>query len=218
LDRFPGYDRVDSGQRVDYGLSGGIYGDHGGSTRFLVGESYRFQKTGPFPAGSGLTTQRSDVVGRISVSPQPYLDLVYRFRLDSQTLASRRQEVDATGGPQSLRLKLGFIDIAQDPLVPDVEKRRQITGQAVAALTQYWSVAVFGTRDIGTTTTTLNSGIATTYRDECVTFSAALTHTGTRDRDVVPGTTILFSVIFKNLGEVDLTPFSTGSSVPMPVF
>ena len=218
LDRFPGYDRVDTGQRVDYGLSGGIYGDHGGSTRFLVGESYRFQKSDPFPAGSGLTTQRSDVVGRLSVSPQPYLDLIYRFRLDSRTLASRSQEIDATGGPQSLRLKLGFIDIAQDPLVPDVEKRRQITGQAVATLTQYWSVAVFGTRDIGSSATTLNSGIATTYRDECVAFSAALTHTGTRDRDVVPGTTILFSVIFKNLGEVDLTPYSTGSAVAMPVF
>jgi len=41
---------------------------------------------------------------------------------------------------------------------------------------------------------------------------------GTRDRDVRPGTTILFSVIFKNLGEVDLTPYSTGSSFPTPVF
>ena len=40
---------------------------------------------------------------------------------------------------------------------------------------------------------------------------------GTRDRDVRPGTTILFSVIFKNLGEVDLTPYSTGSSFPTPV-
>jgi len=218
LDRFPGYDRVDSGQRVDYALRGGIYGDRGGSTRFLIGESFRLQRNGPFAAGSGLNTQRSDVVGRISVSPQPYLDLIYRFRLDSKSLASRRQEIDATGGPQSLRLKLGYIDIAQDPLVPDLQKRRQITGQVIAALTPYWSVAVFGTRDIGSTRSTLDSGIAATYRDECITLSAALTHVGTRDRDVRPGTTILFSVIFKNLGEVDLTPYSTGSSFPTPVF
>ena len=218
MDRFPGYDRVDSGQRVDYALSGGIYGDHGGSTRFLVGESYRLQKNGAFLPGSGINTQRSDVVGRISVSPQPYLDLIYRFRLDSKNLASRRQEIDATGGPKSLRLKVGYIDIAQDPLVPDLQKRRQITGQAVAQLTRYWSVAVFGTKDIGTATNTLNSGVATTYRDECVSFSAAVTHVGTRDRDVRPGTTVLFSIIFKNLGEIDLTPYSTGSSIPTPVF
>lgn len=218
MDRFPGYDRVDSGQRVDYALSGGIYGDHGGSTRFLVGESYRLQKSGPFPAGSGLTTQRSDVVGRISVSPQPFLDLIYRFRLDSQTLASRRQEIDATGGPRSFRVKIGYINIAQDPLVPDLQKRHQITGQAIAELSRYWSVAVFGTRDIGTSTSTLNSGIAATYRDECVSFSAAVTHVGTRDRDIHPGTTVLLSIIFKNLGEVDLTPFSTGSSIPTPTF
>ena len=79
-------------------------------------------------------------------------------------------------------------------------------------------MAVFGTRDIGSSTTTLNSGIATTYRDECLTFSAAVTHVGTRDRDVRPGTTVLFSIIFKNLGEIDLTPYSTGTSIPMPVF
>jgi len=85
-------------------------------------------------------------------------------------------------------------------------------------LTPYWSVAVFGTRDIGSTRSTLDSGVAATYRDECITLSAALTHVGTRDRDVRPGTTILFSVIFKNLGEVDLTPYSTGSSFPTPVF
>ncbi|HKX11132.1 MAG TPA: LPS assembly protein LptD [Stellaceae bacterium] len=218
MDRFPGYDRVDSGQRVDYALSGGIYGDHGGSTRFLVGESYRLQKSSPFLAGSGLTTQRSDVVGRISVSPQPFLDLIYRFRLDSETLASRRQEIDATGGPRSFRVKVGYIDIAQDPLVPDLQKRHQITGQAIAQLSRYWSVAVFGTRDIGTSRNTLNSGIAATYRDECVSFSAAVTHVGTRDRDIRPGTTVLLSVIFKNLGEVDLTPFSTGSSIPTPQF
>jgi len=218
MDRFPGYDRVDSGQRIDYALSGGIYGDHGGSTRFLVGESYRLQRNGPFPPGSGLTTQRSDVVGRVSVSPQPYLDLIYRFRLDSQTLASRRQEVDAIGGPRSLRVKLGYINIAQDPLVPDVQKRHQITGQAVAELSRYWSVAVFGTRDIGSAKSTLNSGIAATYRDECLSLSAAVTHVGTRDRDVHPGTTVVFSIIFKNLGEVDLTPYSSGSSIPTPVF
>ena len=218
MDRFPGYDRVDSGQRVDYALSGGIYGDHGGSTRFLVGESYRLQRNGPFPAGSGVNTQRSDVVGRLSISPQPYLDLIYRFRLDSKSLASRRQEIDAAGGPRSLRLKVGYIDIAQDPLVPDLQKRRQITGQAVAELNRYWSVALFGTRDIGSAKNTLDSGIAATYRDECVTISAALTHVGTRDRDVHPGTTVLLSIIFKNLGEIDLTPFSTGSSIPAPVF
>ena len=218
MDRFPGYDRVDSGQRIDYGLSGGIYGDHGGSTRFLVGESYRLQKNGPFQPGTGLNTQRSDVVGRVSVSPRPYLDMIYRFRLDSQTLASRRQEIDAVGGPTSLRLKVGYINIAQDPLVPDLQKRHQITGQAVAELSRYWSVAVFGTRDIGNSKSTLNAGVAATYRDECISVSASVSHVGTRDRDVRPGTTVLFSIVFKNLGEIDLTPYSTGTSMPAPVF
>jgi len=217
-DRFPGYDRVDSGQRVDYGINATLYGDHGGSTRFLIGQSYRFQSNGPFAAGSGLNKKLSDVVGRLAISPSPFLDLIYRFRLDSQDLSSRRQEVTATGGPQSLRLSFGFIDIPLDPLVPDLQERRQITGSAVAEITRYWKVAVFGTRDVGSSTKSLNSGVAVTYRDECLTFMGAFTHSGTRDRDVKPGNTVLVSLILKNLGEVSVTPYSTGSGIAVPNF
>jgi LPS-assembly protein len=216
--RFPGYDRVDSGQRVDYGINATFYGDRGGSTRFLVGQSYRFQSNGAFGAGSGLNKKLSDVVGRLAISPAKYLDLIYRFRLDPHSLTSRRQEVTATGGPPSLRLSFGFIDIPQDPLVPDLQERRQITGSAVAEITRYWSAALFGTRDIGSSTKSLNSGIALSYRDECLTFMGALTHTGTRDRDVRPGTTLQFSIIFKNLGEIGVTPYSTGTGVTVPTF
>ncbi len=231
--RFPGFDRVDSGQRVDYGLRAAAYGDGGGNTRLLVGQSYRFQQSGPFPPGSGVDTRRSDVVGRLVVSPGRYLDLIYRFRLDRRDLTVRRQEAAISAGPPSLRLNLSYIDVAANPAVPGLNERRQINGTLIAQLTRYWSVGVFGTQNIGTnaptpaTTTstsvqiptnpkTLSSGIVATYRDECLSFSASLSHSGTSDRDIHPGTTLLFAIVLKNLGEVAVRAISTGTTGTAP--
>lgn len=223
--RFPGYDRVDSGQRVDYGLQGAFYGDGGGSSQFLVGQSYRFQGNGPYPVGSGVNTRRSDIVGRVIVTPAPFLDLIYRFRLDEKHLTSRRQEVGVYTGPPSLRLGLNFLSIKQDPLVPDLEERKQISATLNADLTRYWSLQLLGTRDLGSSSIvnnngfsvttgvseTVASGVAAVYQDECMVFRTSFTYSGTRAGDIHPGSTILFTIGLKNLGEINAPVFSSSS-------
>ena len=99
-DRLQGYDLLDTGQRVDYGLNLGAYTGNGGSYRMLIGQSYRAE-TNPFmPPGSGADQRLSDLVGRVTLSPSSYLDLIYRFRLDKDTLSNRLQEVSLTAGPR----------------------------------------------------------------------------------------------------------------------
>jgi len=223
--RFPGYDRVDSGQRVDYGLQGAFYGDGGGSSQFLIGQSYRFQSNGPYAIGSGVNTRRSDVVGRVVVSPAPFLDFIYRFRLDEKDLTFRRQEVGVTTGPPSLRLGLNFLSIQHDPLVPDLEERRQIAASVNADLTRYWSIQLLGVRDLGSSSVlnsngfnvttgvaeTVASGIAAVYQDECMVFRTSFTYSGTQAGDIHPGSTILFTIGLKNLGELSIPAFSSGT-------
>jgi LPS-assembly protein len=218
--RFPGFDRVDSGQRVDYGIRAGIYGDGGGSTRLLVGQSHSLQVNNNFLVGSGLEHHVSDVVGRVTVSPAPYLDFIYRFRLDHEDLALRRQEVTTSTGPANLRLALSYIQIAAIPDVPDLQKRKQVAAILNAGLTRYWSMQLTGVRDFagvppaGTATVgtqeTLASGIQLTYRDECVTFITTLSQSGIRNGDVLPGTSLLFTVAFKNLGDIGTKLASLG--------
>src|SRR5579864_1009366 len=233
LDRFPGYDRVDSGQRIDYGLRAGIYGEHGGSTKILIGQSRRLQAISVFPVGSGVEHRTSDVVGRVTVSPGSYLDLIYRFRLDHETLTPKRQEVTASGGPASFRVNLSFISISQDPNIQGFQALRQITGNVTTDLTRDWTVSVFGTQNIGSTTTaaasatanpalavqpaTLGSGIAISYHNECITLTGAIAHSGTHDRDILPGTTVLFTFALKNVGSFDIPVYSTGNTTNIAV-
>lgn len=211
--RFPGIDRVDSGQRIDYGLRTGIYGDGGGSTRLIVGQSHAFERNNSFLPGSGLEHHQSDVVGRITASPGPYLDLVYRFRLDHEDLAVRRHEVLSSFGPNNLRLTLNYLDVAAIPDAPDLQKRKQIGAFVSASLTRYWSVQLTATRDFVQSVESLNTGAALTYRDECIAFVTSLTQSGVRFGDVVPGTTLAFTIVFKNLGQVGSTLASFGGGI-----
>jgi LPS-assembly protein len=211
--RFPGFDRVDSGQRVDYGFRTGIYGDSGGSTRLLIGQSYQIEVNPNFLPGSGLNHHLSDVVGRLTITPMPLFDLTYRFRLDHDDLAMRRQEVSGTVGPSSLRISVNYTQIAEIANVPNLQKRKQLSGTVTASLTRYWSLQLVGTRDFSPTpTSVVGQTVGTTealytsaqliYRDECFGFITSVTQSGVRNGDVVPGTSVLVSLVFKNLGDI----------------
>ncbi|HYL48478.1 MAG TPA: LPS assembly protein LptD [Stellaceae bacterium] len=209
-DRFPGYDRVDSGQRVDYGLHAGLYNAEYGSTSALIGQSYRFEKSSPFDVGSGLENQRSDVVGGLLLSPSTFLDLYYRMRLDHATLAMRRQETGFSTGPTNLRVSGSFISFKSIPgLTSPLEIGDQISVAVNAALTQYWVLGVHDTRNISQGGNTIYSGVDLTYRDDCFAITTSLQQSGVQLGDVHPGISVLVTFVFKNLGEVGTKVAST---------
>jgi LPS-assembly protein len=225
-DRLAGYDILDTGQRVDYGAKFGLYDKDGGSYRVLIGQSYRAQPNLFLPLGSGAENRLSDVVGRVVLSPNSYLDLIYRFRYETNNPASSLQQVGVSAGPSSLRLASTFIYLPaqlQSQVVTNPTtgqnvlygKRDQLNFSATAKLTRYWSLQVAQTINL-TTSTTLVNGVATPpassasltaslsaiYQDECMAFIASATQSGVRNGDVAPGVSVLFSVVFKNLGEI----------------
>jgi LPS-assembly protein len=233
-DRLAGYDILDTGQRVDYGARLGLYDKDGGSYRLLIGQSYRAQPNLFLPLGSGAENRLSDVVGRVVLSPNSYLDLVYRYRFDASPLADRVQQVGVSAGPSSLRVSSSFVYLPaqlQSQFVTSGNtgqnvlygKREQLTFSVTAKLTRYWSLA--GTQTINLThSTTVVNGVPTTpassaslyaslsavYQDECMAFVGSVTQSGIRNGDVTPGVAVLASVVFKNLGEVGGTIASIG--------
>jgi len=236
-DRLAGYDILDTGQRVDYGAKLGLYDKDGGSYRLLIGQSYRAQPNPFLPLGSGAENRLSDAVGRVVLSPVSYLDLIYRFRFDTTPLADRVQQVGISAGPQSLRLSGSFVYLPaqlQGQLVTNPAtgqnvlygKREQLYFTATAKLTRYWSLQ--GSQIVNlTNTTTFVNGVATPtsagaslyaslsaiYQDECMAFIGTVTQSGVRNGDVTPGVSVLFSVVFKNLGEIGGTIASTTANI-----
>jgi LPS-assembly protein len=207
--RFPGYDQVDGGQRVDYGMHAGVFNSLAGSTQVLLGESYRFQSDSQFPTGTGLDHRRSDVVGRLTVAPDPHFNLFYRARLDSQDLAMRRQEVGAYGGQSNLNGTLSYIATSAIPGSAVALPARQISVGVNFALTDTWSGAVTQTQNLNAGATSLNSAVHLTYRDDCLAVTGTIQRSGISVGDVRPGTSFVLTFVFRDLGDVSVSPFGS---------
>ena len=134
--RFYGRDRIDEGQRVDYGLRTAVFGRDGGGSQFIVGQSYRLNSDFVFPAGSGLDDRLSDIVGRLSIYTGVNFDLSYRFRVDRHNFALQRQEVGLFAGPDQARFAISYLELP--PRTGEVSERKQLTVGATVGLTRYW--------------------------------------------------------------------------------
>jgi LPS-assembly protein len=167
MSRFPGLDRLEGGQRVTYGLKAGLYGYGGGNASAFLGQSYRLQRDNDFPTGSGLENRRSDLVGNVNLSPGPWVDLRYGFRLDDRTLAPRRHDAMASLGPSIFRVSADYIFISRlaIPNSTTAASRQEITMGASSAFAKYWSISASHRRDLAQNGGPIASNVTLTYQD-----------------------------------------------------
>ena len=193
--RFTGFDRVESGRRVNYGVRLGFFGPDGGRATALFGQSVRAKDDTLFGEGSGLEHQLSDYVGRIFMQPSPLLDLSWRFRLDRRDFVARRNEIDLNAGPDWLRGRVGFADLDRQTggLAEEFVGGREAVLGARALLQDNWSFSAETRRDLKDNAT-INWNIGLAYEDECVHVGTGVSRSFTRDRDVQPDTVIHLTV------------------------
>ena len=197
--RFAGNDRVDSGQRVVYGLRTGFFGSSGGATTLIVGQSYQFRDSSRFNNGSGLEDQLSDIVASVQVSPNNYFDLLYKTRIDKDSFRARRTEIKTTAGPRALKLDLNYVFFDQTRDFPD---REEVTAGLTSQITEAWSARVDTRRDLTSDGGPLSYGASLFYRCDCMDFELRYRRVFTQDRDVPPTESLTFRFIFKSLGQV----------------
>jgi LPS-assembly protein len=142
LNRFPGYDRWEDSSRVTYGLDW-HYERPNLAITSTVGQSYRLnRRPGIFPQGTGLTGRLSDFVGRTRVRYGRFLDLSHRFRLDKETFAVRRNEIDLTMGSDLTYIQAGYLRLNRDidPAIEDLRDREELRFAGRLQFARYWSV------------------------------------------------------------------------------
>ena len=201
--RFTGFDRVESGPRVNYGLRFGFFGLGGGRTQGMIGQSARLKEDDTFNKGSGLEENFSDFVGRFRISPASIFDLAYRFRLTRQNFAARRNEIELASGPEAVRINIVYALLEEQIPASDTTafaNREEIVAAAEARLTSFWRVNVGSRRDLTGSGGTINWNTGVTYEDECFFFATRVNKNFTRDRDVQPETSLLFTIRLKHLG------------------
>lgn len=198
--RFTGWDRVEGGPRVNYGARWSAFGRGGGRSSVFVGQSYRYKDDDTFAEGSGLEDNLSDVVARTEVSPNRYLSLVYRTRLDKEDFTPQRHEVALAAGPEALRVSTGytFLDRQQGS---EFETREELRGDVTAQIDRNWRTSASFIYDADDNESRAY-GMSIIYEDECFIFDTILERSFYEDRDLVPSDTILLRITFKTLGEI----------------
>lgn len=198
--RFPGLDRVEGGQRAYYGLQMAVLGMTGHSSAF-IGQSYRLRRESAFSEDSGLADRLSDIVGRVAISPSFPLKLLYRFRLDKDNLAPRRNEVRTSIGPRAFNVNIDYAFFGQGTGSGEFGAREEITAGFRSRITRNWEIRASTRRDLERNES-LSHTFGVQYNCDCFTASLDFTRTFTQDRDIQPSDTIFLRLTFQNLGEV----------------
>jgi LPS-assembly protein len=202
--RFSGTDRVEGGQRVVYGFRTGVFGEQGGSSTLTVGQSIRFKESNPFPPGTGLEDQISDIVASLQIKPNRFTNLLYKTRFDHDSLRARRTEISAAIGPPALNLDLNYVFFDRTSGFPD---REEVTAALSSKLTDEWSARLQTQRDLTSEGGTLSYGGSIVYECDCMDFELVYARTFTSDRDTPRVESLKFRVTFKSLGQIGSSVF-----------
>ncbi|MGI9376381.1 MAG: LPS-assembly protein LptD [Tsuneonella suprasediminis] len=212
LNRFPGYDRVEDGARVTYGVDYDLqFPDW--RIRSTVGQSYRLSdQRSILPDGTGLAEQVSDFVGRTEVRYKDFLKLTHRFRLDKDNLGVRRNELDATIGSSKTYAEIGYLRLNRNisSTIEDLRDREELRAATRIAFARYWSVfgsGVFNLTDREEDPTLTSSGfdpvrtrLGVAYEDECLELGLTWRRDYVDTGDARRGNTFQIYFALRNLG------------------
>jgi LPS-assembly protein len=202
--RFPGLDRVEDQSRVTYGLRTGVFGYDDSSLDMFIGQSYRLdERNNPFPNGSGLEDQESDVVGSISGNYKDVYSVDYRYQLGGRHLTSQRHEVDATADWNRFRLRTNYL-FARALEGTDInESREQLKSSADFYFTPEWRLRGGATQDLGADPGLRETYASIDYLGQCLFWSLQAEKNFTNDVSGENDVAVVFRIGLKNLGEFE---------------
>jgi LPS-assembly protein len=212
LNRFPGYDRVEDGTRITWGVDWELLRP-GWKVSTTIGQSYRFDDPSEqiFPPGTGLSDRVSDFVGRTQIRFRDFLNVTHRFRLDKDNLAIRRNEIDASIGSRRTYVEVGYLRLNRDiQTVEDLRDREELRAAARIALGRRWSVfgsGVFNLTDAAEDPVFQPDGfepirtrLGVSYQDDCIELGATWRRDFIDAGDARRGNTFQLFFALRNLG------------------
>ncbi len=208
LNRFPGYDRLEGGLRVNVGLHANWTLPGGGAVDGLVGQGYRARSDKAFLTDSGMDKTASDIVSHLNFTPTGWFDITTRQRFDKTSAKVRFAEGLASWGPQYARFSAGYTYSLTNPYfyfdTPGgsalATKPRNEGVLGFSATEGPWRVHGSGRRDLRQNKL-VSLAVGGAYEDECFIFDVSFQRRYTSINNDHGASTILFEVTLKTIGE-----------------
>ena len=148
VDKFSGWDRIEGGGRANVGVQATTQFDRGGFVSALFGQSYHLFGLNSYGIGSltntglrsGLETDRSDYVARVSFQPNSTYKFTTRARFDEATMDVQRFEAEASANFNRWSVSLMYGNYAAQPEIGFLTRRNGILGTGSIKVNSNWVV------------------------------------------------------------------------------
>jgi LPS-assembly protein len=207
-DKFAGYDREEGGTRANVGLTYQGLFPNGASLDALVGQSYQLAGENSFAMrdhaltgiGSGLETDASDYVARVTLNTGRGIAVTARGRFDEDDLALNRGQIVAVGSYAENTASIGYTFLRESPASGIFEQRQELSTSASLKISENWSLLgglVYDLRNNSRVSDAL--GIA--FANDCFGLSATYSETTDTYSDLVSGRQIFFRISLRTLAD-----------------
>ncbi len=237
--KFSGYDRLETGTRVNYGLQYTFQSPQGPYARVLAGQSTHlmgqnvYASPGLSPDAynadgtvkdataysyspySGLGTRRSDYVLGAYLAPTDVFKIMSQTRFNETDFSLQREDLAAAINYGPVSASVVYTYAAANSGIGLYDTQQEITGTLGLKLTDRWSL-------LGSVRFDLDKGDPLTdmvqikYADECFVLTATYTDTYITDpaRDLVADRSIMLRFEWKYLGALNYKTNVLDSAVP----
>ena len=212
IDKFSGYDRIETGTRANVGarytaqFASGAYG------RAVFGQSYQIAGQNEFDTEffrtSGLATDTSDYVGGLYIQASTNLGFSAQSRFDEDNFNIQRTDISSWARYGPARVKVNYADVTGEPGLADGEAREEIVTAGTLAITDVWSLLGNFRYDLALEKT-ITDGVGVRYQDDCFLFDVTYQRSFIRDQDIEPDERFLVNFSLKYLGTYQLSTEAT---------
>jgi LPS-assembly protein len=227
--KYSGYDRFETGTRLNYGAQFAMNFNNGGHVNLIGGQSYQLAGTNSYATpdaanvglSSGLDTRRSDYVGAVTIAPNSILSFIGKARFDVDTLQARRVDLIASYNLGALTGSIQFANYLAQPVIGyDVRReglaissRYKISDNYFAQgnITFDMSRHLYPAALIGFTNpgpfAVAAFGLGAGYQDECTTFSVNYSsiYQDYGSNSLTRNQTVLLQLQLRTLGEAKVS-------------
>jgi LPS-assembly protein len=227
--KYSGYDRFETGTRLNYGAQFTTNFNNGGYANLIGGQSYQLAGTNSYATpdaanvglSSGLDTRLSDYVGAFTIAPNSIFSFITKARFDVSSLAARRVDLITNYNFGALTGSIQFANYEAQPVI-GYGVRRQGLGFssrykisdnyfAQGSITfdmsrQYYPASFIGFTNPGPFAIA-SFGLGAGYHDECTTFSVNYSsiYNDYGSGSLIRNQTVLLQLQLRTLGEARVT-------------
>ena len=194
INRYSGTDRIDSGNRVSYGLKFKKWQNQN-YTHAFIGQSINVYKNNTY----------SNFIGNVNLRQDNYR-LYGQFELDNKSYQIRKLEGNGSATFGKTEFELTYTQVSPPP-GSDTKKTKQLNSKAIYELNKQWSSGLESTFDFENQHKRLiRNSIIGVYSNGCGCMTTTLKYTRDYSQNInKPETTLFMQIEFKGLTKIKTT-------------